>query len=571
MAESVQKLAPMNLKELSGHGIKHFAELPYRFEAAKRLSVSTGADHAIFFDDLAYAVPVAQRTKLAGLPGYERVLLPALLMAPGFENGVSVICAAPPNPVEMANFKRLKTMMDEKGSVQSSVRVLHENDGKLVDLMQMDPDEYDKVSAEFAKRMGNPSDASAFTPEYHTDVFKRHAGELLSVGKKAYVAPFQSTPDHYNALHDFVEADQVALPDLPNMDKAHNNFLLRKEGLGKYLHTMHAIHADGTIVADYDTYIQKSEITSDRNPDVFARNEQNIQTMAEGVLNSIDILAGQNMKAIAKLDSNGVSGLGNLMPGRHPEIYDTTLDRPARLRLLVDQMRKSYADSETLPQFAVVEEFIDDAKRVDGFKHDLTVGGMMIDGEFMPMSIFPFATNDDGEYDRGWIASDAALVQENPEQWQELFKAYAEMGEVMSRYGYRNGVLAGDVMVRENGQFVFHDYNFRRGGRSTPEALIAIEDNVGLFEVQLKIDHSTGLPDVKSNEELFEYYTQTCARLSGDFGITPFSTSFGYFGYGDGSHPFMKLKLLVPMELLQDQPRTAHSEVVQKLVTSFFN
>lgn len=140
----------------------------------------------------------------------------------------------------------------------------------------------------------------------------------------------------------------------------------------------------------------------------------------------------------------------------------------------------------------------------------------------------------------------------------------------MARNGYRNGVLAGDVLVRNDGRIVFHDYNFRRGGRSTPEALIALMPDTGLFEVQLKMGEGEGLPHMTYNVDLFHTYTNTCQQLT-NMGIYPFSTSFGYFGWGDGSHPFMKLKLLVPMEMLDGKTRDQHVQIVQELVKSLIN
>src|SRR3990170_6303172 len=90
-------------EELQSHGIEHFADLDYRVEVARRMAQNSGTTHALLFDDVAFAVPEEQRPKLHALPGYERALLPALFLAPGFENGASVLVSAPPNPIERQN------------------------------------------------------------------------------------------------------------------------------------------------------------------------------------------------------------------------------------------------------------------------------------------------------------------------------------------------------------------------------------------------------------------------------------------------------------------------------------
>lgn len=563
-------LQQMELGALGAMGVEHFAHPTYRLEVAKRLAASTGTDHAIFFDDTAFAVPEAQRPLLAGLPGYERVLFPALLLAPGFNNGVSVLCAAPPNPVEIHNFKAMSQKMEQTMDIKIKVRLMYEQDDSLIDLMDVEEPEYVKMCEEYAKKMQDPTKVNAYTAPYHLNLMKKHAAQLLNYGKKAYVSPFQSTSEHHQALHELVEAETVVLPDMPNMDKAYNNFLLKKEGLDRYLHTMMAVHANGSISDGFDSYVQQAAIDKNNMPSVFIKTEVNVRRMANSILECTDRLANEGLQSIIKLDSNGVSGLGNLMPKEYPKVYDQTLDRSKRLEALEVIMNSAYEQSETLPQFAVVEEFIK-AKKVDGFMHDLTAGGMMVDGVFMPMSMFPFATDKDGVYDRGWIAAQAKLVKEDPELWTRIFKAYGEMGAVMAKQGYRNGVLAGDILVREDGRIVFHDYNFRRGGRSTPEALIALLPDTGLFEVQLKIGPEQGLPHVSSNVELVQLYSKVCKQLTDRHGVYPFSTSFGYFGWGDGSHPFMKLKLLVPTELLEGQSRDKHSQMVQDLITNLFS
>jgi hypothetical protein len=93
-------LANLSNPDLQRMGIENPADLNYRVEVSRRLAKRFEAKKLLVFYDVAFAVPEAQRPQLKALLGYERILAPALMLSPGFEYGVSVLVAAPPNPIE---------------------------------------------------------------------------------------------------------------------------------------------------------------------------------------------------------------------------------------------------------------------------------------------------------------------------------------------------------------------------------------------------------------------------------------------------------------------------------------
>lgn len=111
-----------------------------------------------------------------------------------------------------------------------------------------------------------------------------------------------------------------------------------------------------------------------------------------------------------------------------------------------------------------------------------------------------------------------------------------------------------------------HDFNFRRGGRSTPEVLITLEPG-GWFENQSIIP----LPAEQAaltNEELFDIYTAVCRGLQ-EQGIQPFATAFGYFSK-KGDEVKLKIKTMTPTHILTEQglPRSEHKGTVDDIVAA---
>jgi len=522
-------LGNLSNPDLQRMGIENPADLNYRVEVSRRLAKRFGAKQLLVFDDVAFAVPEAQKPHLKALPGYERILAPALMLSLGFEDGTSVLVAAPPNPIEREITLAFKSQLEKRLGKSVVLKVLWENrEGNLIDIFSLGEEDYLKLCEEYASHLDDPQNLTKYTPFYHLDVVSQHAHELF--GEKTLVIPFQTTPYHYERA---LGLENVSLPSIPNMDKVRNNFLLRKDGF-EDIPFMIGVTSDGRLITNIEELEQLDE-------EKLPPTDENIRLFASGILEAIEKLRESNLDAYIKLDAKGVSGLGNLSPNKYPNVYDLNLTRDERIAALFEII-KSYGFKE-LPFLAVVEERIK-PRIVEGVKQDITVGGIMVGGVFFPMSIFPFGVNEGDEYVCGWMGKNPQDIGIEPELQKRLFESFSKMGSVLATNGYTDGVLAGDVMVGENGKLYVHDYNFRRGGRSYLEALIALTDKP-FFEAQIVID----LDSKTDNLSRYEMYTRICQALYQE-GIIPFSTSFGYFGgdHAEGKPDFLKFKLAVPLE-----------------------
>ena len=522
-------LANLSGPDLQKMGIENPADLNYRVEVSRRLAKRFGAEELLVFDDVAFAVPEAQRPHLKALPGYERVLAPALMLLPGFEYGASVLVAAPPNPIEREITLAFKSQLEKRLGKSVVLKVLWENrEGNLIDIFSLGEEDYLKLCKEYASYLDDPKNLTKYTPFYHLDVVSQHVHELF--GKKTLVIPFQTTHYHYERA---LGLENVSLPSIPNMDKVRNNFLLRKDGFEDIPFVI-GVTSDGRLITNIEELEQLDE-------EKLPPTDENIRLFTSGIVEAIEKLIESNLDAYIKLDAKGVSGLGNLSPNKYPNVYDLNLTRDERIAALFEII-KSYGFEE-LPSLAVVEERIK-PRIVEGVKQDITVGGIMVGGVFFPMSIFPFGVDEGDEYVCGWMGKNPQDIGIEPELQKKLFESFSKMGSVLATNGYTDGVLAGDVMVGENGKLYVHDYNFRRGGRSYLEALIALTDKP-FFEAQIVID----LDSKTDNLRRYEIYTRICQVLYQE-GIIPFSTSFGYFGgdHAEGKPDFLKFKLAVPLE-----------------------
>lgn len=551
------RLRGLSLSALQRYGITEFADVFYRAEIARRMAESAQAACLVTFDDVAMAVPEGQRHLLHGLPGYERVLLPTLWMASGFTQGAMALVIAPPNPVERAYVAvlhaKLETMLDRPVPFE----VLYEHNGTLLDLMKVEEQTYVELCASYARAMSNSDNVKAMDELSHIRLITRHADTLVQRGR-LLVSPFQVTQQHIDALDRYVQAGQMVLPDLPVMNKAFNNLWLKSEGF-PHLPAMLAITLDGGITDNLDELVRWTSGYTDGQ----RRNTQDrIQVYASALIEAIDRFIAQGQTPMLKVDAEGVSGLGNISRKAHPEVYNNRLPRQLRLDLLAGLIEQSLQGGK-LPIVGVVEEFVSPGV-IEGITQDYTVCGLMVDGVFLPTSINPFGTTE-GIYDREWVAPRAADLKEDPLLWASLFQAYAWMGEVLTRQGYHNGILAGDIFALADGQLRQHDWNLRRGGRSVPETIIMLEPG-GWLEAQVEVD-LTAYADRFNTESLYELYTTVCTELMKQ-GVYPFSSSFGYFGVDHGN-VFIKLKLMAPMSIFLDiVPRSGQLEFMRDMVTS---
>ncbi|MEN9328634.1 MAG: hypothetical protein RI947_1442 [Candidatus Parcubacteria bacterium] len=546
----------MSLTQLQQHGITEFADVWYRAEVSRRMAQSAQAECLVTFDDVAMAVPEGQRHLLHGLPGYERVMLPTLWMASGFTGGAVALVIAPPNPVERAYVSVLHTKLETMLGRPVPFEVLYEHNGTLIDLMKVDEQTYAQLCVSYAQSMSVVDNVKAIDELSQLRLVCKYADILVQRGR-LLVSPFQVTQQHIDALDRYVQSGQMVLPDLPVMNKAFNNLWLKSEGF-PHLPEILAVTLDGGITADLDQLV----VWTAGYTDGLRRNNQDrIHVYSMALIDAIDRFIANGQTPMLKIDADGVSGLGNISRRAHSEVYNNRLPRQLRVGLLAGLIEQSLQGGK-LPMVGIVEEFVTPGV-IEEVTQDYTVCGMMVDGVFLPTSINPFGTTD-GIYDREWVAPRAEDLKEDPLLWESLFRAYAWMGEVLTRQGYHNGILAGDIFALADGQLRQHDWNLRRGGRSVPETIIMFE-NGGWFEAQIEVD-LTAYADRFDAESLYELYSVVCADLM-ERGIYPFATSFGYFGMHHGNI-FIKLKLMVPMNMfLGIVPRSDQLQFVRDLAT----
>ena len=530
-------------------------------EVSKRLAMTTGAQRLVVFDDVIHAVPKEQRENLHALPGYERALVPALVSGMEFKETL-VIVSAPPNPVEFYIVQNLKKQLEEQLKKPINFSILFEDptSGKLINLSELtSPQQYLSVCLTYADWLQEPANRKLVSGEdYHLEILEKHREEILDSKDKTLVMPFQMTEQH-KIFFDKLSPLIILHPDIPDIDKFRNNLLLQTSGFS-HIPKMIAVTPSGRIITSLEDYEQIKKMGSS------VASEDIYETWANGILKTISNLGEIGKTAYVKLDSEGVSGLGNLPPTKYPWLYDQTISSEEKRDRLTEVLSQFYPLGSPLPAITVVEEFVD-AKIKGGVKCDYIVCGLLIDGKFYPLSISPFGVDATDVYYYSWVGRRPGDLGEDPALWQRLIEVFSQMAEVMKDHGYKNGVIAGDVLENQQGQFSVHDYNFRRGGRSFPEALTYITGK-SYLEAQIELK----LPDFGlfglTNRQRFLLYTKLISDLYKEHNIIPFSTSFGYFG---GDHPpeepdFLKFKLAVPVTSLQGE-RNTHYEQIKALVT----
>lgn len=561
MRGAPSEVAHMGKAELRRFGRENFANLDYRVRVAELISGAMEAKQAILFDDAQQAIPENQRSKLHGVPGYERALFPGLLLAPGFEDGVKVVVGAPPNPAEVEGIRRYHAQLQEQVGKQVKYGIYFESKQGLREALSYsaeDPEGYMGECRDYAAQMSDPAVVKAIADDHQIRIFERNKEQLLD-GRKSVVWPFQVTDNHVNEFAEGVKRGEVVMPDKPEIDKAFNNYLLRENGFAD-VPAMHVVGGNGQIIESFDELMEFQRDNVERT----AKTPENTQAFATGIVDAVNILGSEGKKGYIKLDSNGVSGLSNVDPSMCPEAYDLTIPYEERVAAL-SQFIEANLDEDILPPAAVVEEFVK-AVEHEGVTWDGTVCGALVDGEFYPTSVNPFLTQN-AEYVSQWNASSASDIGENPEEWDAMFDLFDRMGTVLAEHaGYKNGVLAGDVFKAEDGRLLVHDFNFRRGGRSTPEVMIAIQPG-GWFENQTVMPIPDEVAATMSGEELFDVYTKVCSALQ-EQGIQPFATAFGYFSRTEGGHAKMKFKTMTPTRMFDEQglPRSEHKALVDDII-----
>jgi hypothetical protein len=308
---------------------------------------------------------------------------------------------------------------------------------------------------------------------------------------------------------------------------------------------------DGSVLDSYEAYkktIASLTSLSTENTPI------NAERFARSVVIAVDRLyAEYGFDAFVKLDAAGAGGWSCMSPDQHSILYDHTLTQNERIAYVNNYIQTNVID-EHLPTHAVVEEYVEAELRPGNILADYTVCGLLINGKFFPTSINLCGT-DSGQYIEQWTASHAEFLDDDDHDWQSMFETYVQMSEYESKkLNYSNGVYAGDLFIskgkREHKQ---RDWNIRRGGRSTPEALIMFANYQINYECKVTLDLNRIYNSIQlTNKQFFNLYTNICNELAnGIYQMYPFSTSYAYFGQtNDGD--FLKFDLILNPFLLRD-------------------
>ncbi|CAF0871580.1 unnamed protein product [Rotaria sordida] len=456
-------LSCLSPDELAAWGAKYPADLSYRVELARRIAFTfDDADQLIIFDDIAIQMLGSEPSKIAYLRGFDRSFLPALWLSTGFRCGGRILVYAPPNPVELEAYLKLKSLIEQYLQRTVRIEILYEDlTGHLLELIRLfedNPKQYTTLCEEFAQQS-----SKEFYPLYHVHMLKRHFEIITKDVRRSFVFPYDMTGLHQRELKMY--SDRLSLPDISKNDKARHHFVLKSKGFTA-LPRMIAAAAEGSLIESYEEYtkiLKKLNTTHTKN----TRN--NIEIFARAIIQAIDQLHNRfDLPAFVKLDSCGAGGWSSMSPNVHPIIYDCKKDQEERVSYLQQHIEKTL-DGDLLPEMAVVEELIEPQKRSGDIDADYTVCGFVLNGKFFPTSISLCGT-ENGAYIEQWTSSSPADLQDSLTIWQMMFDTYSLMIDLeATEFGYMNGLYAGDLFITKDGQLKQRDWNIRRGGRSSPE------------------------------------------------------------------------------------------------------
>ncbi|CAF2258188.1 unnamed protein product [Rotaria magnacalcarata] len=535
--KNLSKLSPI---EFQAYGMKYATQFEYRVELACRIASNFKAQHLVILDDVALTVSKSERaTSFFTVQGCDRSLLPALWLATGFKQGVTIVTYAPVNPIELREFLKIKQNFEQRLNRSVPMRIIYQG-RDILSLNQQDPREYTRLCKQCHDSL------PPFTDDFHIQELKRHFDLITQGATRSLVFPFQTMEIHRQELAAYTN---IVLPDLPTIDKAKHNFLLRKHGFNDLPHLL-MVFIDGSVIDEYDVYIAAMARLSSTDT---SHNPENVARFSKSIVSAIDRLhfEFQYEKVFLKLDAIGAGGWSCVSPSENAPLYDWTQTVEVRVAYLIQYIEKNVLE-EHLPSHAVVEEFIEAQKRPGDIDADYTVCGFVLDSIFYPTSISLCGTDSRGQYIEQWTAAKASQMDDSPTVWQHMFEIYARMIAIEAEpFSYKNGIYAGDIFLTVNNEYKQRDWNIRRGGRSSPETFIMLgEPN---YEAKVNIS----IPKELTCEKLFDLYTHVCDRLAqAPYHMYPFSTAYCYFCKSVVPN-FIRINLLIhPKVLLHNDDNT---------------
>ncbi len=397
----------------------------YRLEVIARMVAFAGASHQVYFDDIEWAVPPAQRRELIGLPGYQRMLW--LAAAASCVTPVTVILRA---PLLKGELKQARVIRDKLGCKNSFRVLLPLKDGRIVDLFSLAEADLDDIFEYF--------EGDNFQGNFSFFDFIKDQRELVFAGSKSLVLPFQTRKVHYDKIGFF---DEVVL--LSPAEKFNDKNKMAKEmkrvGLERYV-------------------TQGQEIPSNGN----------LREISAEILKIVDLYHQSQLTPYIKGESDGVSGIANISIRDLKLVLDknTPLSFEKRVEILEGFLRKRGVQAKS---GARVE--VERTPMIDQFgPKELTVAGESIDSVIYPTYIGRMIV-EDGIF-KGMIHSDDFSVVNLEDEVVAAEEMLDQLNMVFDKLSYQLGYVAFDIIP--NHDFRVNDYNFRRGGRTAGDVVLFV-------------------------------------------------------------------------------------------------
>lgn len=142
----------------------------------------------------------------------------------------------------------MKKEFEKRVNKLIQLRIIYQGQD-IIPLYEQDPKEYNH----FCKRCF--SSLTPFTDDFHIQEVKRHFEVITRNGTRSLVFPFETQQIHRLGL---INYSNIVLLDMPVIDKAKHNFILRKHGFNDLPHLLvsNFLYAYKWFVFDYiDTTI----------------------------------------------------------------------------------------------------------------------------------------------------------------------------------------------------------------------------------------------------------------------------------------------------------------------------
>ena len=315
-----------------------------------------GADQAIFFDDVINAVDEAQQAVFSGLPGYMRCCLPAAQIAAFIP--AHVVTLTPPLPYEI---QHSLDSLERMGGSHENFHIWYKDpqSGERVDLVRLvEQEDWQTYHRLVAYACENPPEFNHTDyPEQVRQIFE----ETRADHPTTLLLPFQIRELHRQDFSAEIAEGSISTlspSDLfMNKGKTVNTLIKAVPEVAQYFTTPQPITlartpVDPSLVDLMTTAAAElSAALPDRTLDVLMESERislplsaiaqglnpSTEKLRVGIVRSLTFIPSAiqyidacerieagDQNAYIKLNTSGVSGLDNLSPNTHPEIYEGT-------------------------------------------------------------------------------------------------------------------------------------------------------------------------------------------------------------------------------------------------------